>query len=114
MQLLRGLVTSAIVAGLLYGFLTIWMHGVEWFAALASLTLGLAILAVVGTRSDDNGAAIDAAWRAAAPDLPPVSDRLNLEQAPIRIPVRPNPRKSAGSSPHDRGDPSAVDSRSIG
>jgi hypothetical protein len=27
---------SAIVGGLLYGFLTIWMHAVEWFAALAS------------------------------------------------------------------------------
>ena len=86
MQLLRGLVISAIVGGLLYGFLTIWMHGAEWFAALASMALGLAILAVVGTRGDDNGAAIDAAWRAAAPDLPPVSNRLNLEQAPVRVP----------------------------
>jgi GNAT superfamily N-acetyltransferase len=50
------------------------------FAALASMALGLAILAVVGTCSDDNGAALDAAWRAAAPDLPPVSDRFTLEQ----------------------------------
>jgi hypothetical protein len=56
---------SAIVGGLLYGFLTIWMHAVEWFAALASMALGLAILAVQGTRRDDNGAALDAAWRAA-------------------------------------------------
>jgi hypothetical protein len=92
MQLLRSLVTSAIVGGLLYGFLTIWMHGVEWFAALASMALGLAILAVVGTRGDDNGAAPDAAWRAAAPDLPPVSDRVALEQAPIHI---PGPAKAA-------------------
>jgi len=85
MQLLPGLVISAIVGGLLYGFLTIWMHGVEWFSALASMALGLAILAVVGTRGDDDGAALDAAWRAAAPDLPPASDRVTLEQAPIRI-----------------------------
>jgi hypothetical protein len=83
---------SAIVGGLLYGFLTIWMHAVEWFAALASMALGLAILAVVGTCSDDNGAALDAAWRAAAPDLPPVSDRFTLEQDPIRI---PGPAKAA-------------------
>ena len=90
--LLRGLVISAIVGGLLYGFLTIWMHGAEWFAALASMALGLAILAVVGTRGDDNGAALDAAWRATAPDLPPVSDRVALEQAPIHI---PGPAKAA-------------------
>ena len=90
--LLRGLVVGAIVGAILYGFLTIWMHAVEWLAAPASMSLGLAILAVVGTRSDDNGAALDAAWRAAAPDLPPVSDRVTLEQAPIRI---PGPAKAA-------------------
>ena len=92
MQLLRGLVIGAIVGGLLYGFLIIWLHAVEWLAAPASLSLGLAILAVEGTRRDDNGAALDAAWRAAAPDLPPVSDRVTLEQAPIRI---PGPTKAA-------------------
>ena len=84
--LLRGLVSGAILGAILYGFLTIWMHAVEWLAAPASLALGLAILAVEGTRRDDNGAALDAAWRAAAPDLPPVLDRFAMEQAQIRIP----------------------------
>ena len=87
---------SAIVGCLLYGFLTIWMHAVEWFAAPASMALGLAILAVVGTRRDDKGAALDAAWRAAAPDLPPVSDRVALEQAQTHIPGPSRSRKHIG------------------
>ena len=100
--LLRGLVSGAILGGILYGFLVIWLHAVEWLAAPASLALGLAILAVEGTRRDDNGAALDAAWRAAAPDLPPVLDRIAMEQAQIRIPGPSMPRKRAGSSPHAR------------
>ena len=95
--LLRGLVSGAILGAILYGFLTIWMHAVEWLAAPASLALGLAILAVEGTRRDDNGAALDAAWRAAAPDLPPVLDRIAMEQAQIRIPGPSKPRGHNGS-----------------
>jgi len=87
--LLRGVVVGAIIGGLLYGFLIVWLHAVEWLAAPAALTLGFAILAMVGTRRNDRGAAQDAAWRAAAPDLPPVSDRAILDRAPIRRLGRP-------------------------
>ena len=96
MQLLRGLIIGAIIGGLLYGFLIIWLHAIEWLAAPACLGLGLAILAVVGTRRDDKGAALDAAWRAAAPDLPPVSDRVALEQAQTHIPGPSRSRKHIG------------------
>jgi hypothetical protein len=90
MQLLRGLVVGGIIGGLVYCFLIIWLHAIEGLAALSSLALGLAILAVVGTRAGDKAAMDDAAWRDAAPDLPPVSDRVALEQHPIRIPGPPN------------------------
>ena len=107
--LLRGLVIGAIVGGLLYGFLIIWLHAVEWLAAPASLSLGLAILAVEGTRRDDNGAALDAAWRAAAPDLPPVLDRIAMEQAQIRIPGPSKAARAQWQLTARPGDPSAVD-----
>jgi hypothetical protein len=51
--LLRGVVVGAIIGGLLYGFLIVWLHAVEWLAAPAALTLGFAILAMVGTRRND-------------------------------------------------------------
>ena len=98
MQLVRGLVIGAIVGGVMYVYLTFtWLRATQWFAVVASVGLGLAIFAVVGTRSDGRGAAQDAAWRAAAPDLPPVSDRAALEEGQVRIPAPARPRKRAGS-----------------
>jgi|ERR1035437_1041654 hypothetical protein len=86
MQLLRGVLVGAIVGGLLYGFLIVWMHAIDWLAIASSLTLALAVMAVVGTSSDDQGTASDVAWRAAAPDLPPVLDRAAMEKAQTHIP----------------------------
>ncbi|HEX7430939.1 MAG TPA: hypothetical protein VF293_01995 [Candidatus Limnocylindrales bacterium] len=97
MQLFRGLIVGAIVGGLLYGFLVVWMRAIDWLAVVSSLSLGLAVMAVVGTGRDDQGAASDAAWRAAAPDLPPVVDRVTMEQAQARIPGPSEPRTHSGS-----------------
>ena len=97
MQLLRGLVVGAIVGVLLFAFLTMWMHAIDWLAIVSSLTLGLAVMAVVGTGRDDMGVASDAAWRAAAPDLPPVVDRIAMERAQAHLPAPTKPRPPAGS-----------------
>lgn len=86
MLLLRGFAIGAIVGGLLYAFLILWMHAIDWLAVISSVSLGLSVMAVVGTGRDDAGVAADAAWRAASPDLPPVVDRVAMEQAQARIP----------------------------
>jgi hypothetical protein len=92
MQLLRGLVVGAIVGALLYFFLTLWMHAIDWLAAISALGLGLSVMAVVGTGRDEQGIAADLAWRAAAPDLPPVMDRVNMERGQAHLPSPPKPR----------------------
>ena len=97
MQLLRGVAIGAIVGGLLYAFLSMWMHAIDWLAIVSSLTLGLAVMAVVGTGRDDVGVASDAAWRAAAPDLPPVVDRIAMERAQAHLPAPTKPRPPASS-----------------
>jgi hypothetical protein len=55
------------------------LHAVVWAAALGGGVVALAIFAVVATRGDAHEQASDAAWREAASDLPPVSDRVPLE-----------------------------------
>jgi hypothetical protein len=117
MQLLRGLAVGAIVGGLLYGFLIMWMHAIDWLAAISSVALALAIMAVVGTGRDERGIAADAAWRAAAPDLPPVMDRVAIERAQVHLPGPRKPGRPAaadrqtGTGPDDASD---VDSAAIG
>ena len=97
MQRLRGLAVGAIVGGVLFGFLILWMHAVQLLAAISSVCLGLAIMAVVGTGRDERGLAADAAWRAAAPDLSPVSDRVAMERSQAHLPGPPKPRPPSGS-----------------
>jgi hypothetical protein len=55
------------------------LHAVVWAAALGGGLVGLAIFAVVATRSDAHEEAADVDWREAAPDLPPASDSVPLE-----------------------------------
>jgi hypothetical protein len=87
-----------------------WLHAVVEAAAVGGGVVGLAIFAVVATRGDAREAAADAAWREAAPDLPPVSDRVTMERQQARLPGPPK-RRSASSRPAADGrdgDPIAV------
>ena len=79
MQRVRGLIAGTVVGVSLGVFMILLLHAVVWAAALGGGLVGLAIFAVVATRSDVHEEAADAAWREAASDLPPVSDRVPLE-----------------------------------
>jgi hypothetical protein len=76
-------------------FLTLWLHAPIEAAVIISLVLGVAIFAIVATRSDDHDDAADVAWREAAPDLPPVSDRVALERGQRSMPGPTKPRAGA-------------------
>ena len=112
MQRVRGLF-AAVVIGIPLGiFLVLWLHAVPQFAVLMGCLIGLAVFAVVATRSDTHDDAADLAWRAAAADLPPVSDRVILEQSQANMPGpgsrrRPTARAhSDGSDVSPSGEPS--------
>ncbi|MGA3057943.1 MAG: hypothetical protein ABSE70_07925 [Candidatus Limnocylindrales bacterium] len=86
MQRVRGVVAGMMVGVPLALYVYLWLHGVREVAGLIGAGVGLAIALVVGTRSDPRDAAADAAWREAAPDLPPVSDRTTLEGLQAKMP----------------------------
>jgi hypothetical protein len=83
-QVLKGLGSAVVVCVPLGLYFHFWMRGTVLFTAFIVGVLGTGILIVVGTRSDEADAAADLAWRAAAPDLPPVSDRRSMEAAQFR------------------------------
>jgi hypothetical protein len=88
-------------------YVQVSLHGVREVAALVGAGVGLAVALVVGTRTDPRDAAADEAWREAAPDLPPVSDRTRLEGLPARMPgPNANPRTKAGPAVRDGHPPS--------
>ena len=96
MRALRGLGVALIVCATLCVFLVLTM-GASWtFALVASAVLGLAIVAVVGTRTGPEELLADAAWRAAAPDLPPNTDRLAMAATQVHI---PGPEKTPEEPP---------------
>jgi hypothetical protein len=86
MQRLRSLALALCVGGILSLFLSWWMHAILVFSLLIGGGLALAIFAVVATGPNPRDAETDAAWRAAAPDLPPVSDRARLERIQAAAP----------------------------
>jgi hypothetical protein len=96
--------------------------GANWpFAIGAGLVLGLGIFAVVATRASETDIAADAAWRTAAPELPPSSDRRATEAARNTTPgpekIRRRGDRIAGSSVASVGDAGAGSStkpRNIG
>jgi hypothetical protein len=93
----RGLATGALVAVVCYLFLAVWMRGDVRFAILMSLIVGLGVASVVGTAKDPRNIAADAAWQAAAPDLPPGSERRELVRDQTHMPGPQSMR--AGSTP---------------
>jgi hypothetical protein len=100
MQRFRGVAAGAVIGVPLGAYVHLQLHGILAVAILAGACVGLPIAFVVGTRSDARDAAADAAWRAAAPDLPPVSDRTALERSQATMPA-PSASRRAGSRPAD-------------
>lgn len=115
MQRARGLIAGTLVGVPLAAFMIFWLHAVVEAAALGGGVVGLAIFAVVATRGDTREAAADAAWREAAPDLPPVSDRVVMERQQARLPGPPKRRSSSSRSAIDGrdGDPIGVSTKEM-
>ena len=99
MQRVRGVIAGFVVGAPFATFLWYWLHA-EWeWAALVGFVVGLAIFAVVATRSDARDEAADLAWRETSPDLPPYSERAALEKIQADMPG-PD-RKPNESGAHD-------------
>ncbi len=84
-QVIKGVIAGTVVGVPLAAYLVAMLNALPLFAALAGLGMASAILAVVGTRTAREDAAADLAWRAAAPDLPPASDRRVIEELQVRM-----------------------------
>jgi hypothetical protein len=95
------LVSAILVAVPLAAFLLYSLHATREIAWLAAMVVGLSIFAVVATGTDSRGTASDAAWREAAPDLPPASDRVVLERSQASM---PGPEKGRRAGPRARDD----------
>jgi hypothetical protein len=98
LQLARGLIVGALIGGPLGIFVTISLHATHEVAILIAVAVGLAICAVVATATNPQDEIADAAWREAAPDLPPTSDRIALERTQATMPGPGKRRRTSGSS----------------
>ncbi len=114
MQRVRGLIAGSLVGVPLGLFMILWLHALVWAAAIGGGLVGLAIFAVVATRRDVREEAADAAWRDAAPDLPPVSDRVALERVQARLPGPGKSRSASAVAGDESGDANPEDAASHG
>lgn len=103
MQRIRGLAAAAAVGIPLAIFVTMSLHATREIAILIGGIVGLAIFAVVATQHDAHDEAGDAAWREAAMDLPPVSDRVILERMQASMPGPGNGRKAGARARDEAG-----------
>jgi hypothetical protein len=94
LQRAKGLIAAILVAVPLALYLWLWLHATLWFTAIIAGGVGAAIYATVATRSDAHDEAAEAAWREAAPDLPPASDRAALERDQASMPGPERQHKS--------------------
>jgi hypothetical protein len=109
MQRIRGVLTGTLVGVGLALYVALWLHGVREVAILVGAGVGLPIGLVVGTRTDAHDAAADEAWRSAAPDLPPASDRMALERLQARMPGPDlDPGADSGPTGHEAGVPTGT------
>jgi hypothetical protein len=107
LQRLRGVLAGTLVGVGLAVYVALWLHGVREVAILVGAGIGLAIGVVVGTRTDAHDAAGDEAWRGAAPDLPPIRDRMALERLQATTPGPDQDlRPGSVSAERDDGAPS--------
>jgi hypothetical protein len=88
----------------LFLYLAGWMRGDVRLSLVLSSMVAIAIASVVGTAKDSHNAAADAEWLAAAPDLPPFSERTNLERSQAHM-APPRKARSArrGEATADTG-----------
>jgi hypothetical protein len=77
------------------------LHAANEVAGVLGSVVGLAVFAVVATGADAHDLAADAAWREAALDLPPVSDRIILERSQVSMPGPGKQHRSAVRVPKD-------------
>lgn len=107
MQRVRGVIAGILVGGPLTLYLVAGpiTHAPLELGALVGIGVAVAIFAVVGTRSDSHDEAADAAWREAALDLPPVSDRISLARVQATM---PGPEKRRRTRAPTRDDPQRV------
>jgi hypothetical protein len=105
LQRVRGLIAGILVGIPLWVFLVLSpaLHAQAEVAIAICVLVGVAVFAVVGTRSDAHDEAADAAWREAALDLPPASDRVILERMQASMPGPGKPRKSGPMSGEQKG-----------
>jgi hypothetical protein len=100
-QRVKGAAVGAMVAVAL-GILTgVTLHATPLAAIALSAIVGLSVFGVVATRTGPEDYAADAAWRHAAMDLPPVSDRVILERLQASLPgpsPKKKPARKAGSA----------------
>jgi hypothetical protein len=94
-QRIRGLIVGTLVGVALMAFVTVSLHATQLVGLLGGLFVGLSIFAVVATKEDPSDSAADAAWRKAAPDLPPVSDRAAIERRQSSMPGPQSDRRPA-------------------
>jgi hypothetical protein len=105
LQQIRGLLAGALVGGPLGIFVTVSLHATREVAVLIGLAVGLAIFVVVATGANPRDEVADAAWREAAADLPPASDRIALERTQARMQA---PVKQRRTSARERDDSEGV------
>jgi hypothetical protein len=101
LQRVRGIIAAILVGLPLSTFLWFWLHAPIEVAVAISLILGIAIFAIVATRSDAHDEAADALWREVAPDLPPVSDRVAMERDQVSMRGPDKPRGGKRAQPND-------------
>jgi hypothetical protein len=114
LQRVRGLIAAALVGVPLGIFVTVSLHATREVAALLGLIVGLAVFAVVATGTATRDLAADAAWREAAPDLPPVMDRMILERNQASMPGPGKQRRSAVRASRDGEPAQSIDTASQG
>jgi hypothetical protein len=96
------------MVGVALGLLvTVTLHATPVAALALALVVGLSVFAVVATRTGPEDQAADAAWRAAAMDLPPVSDRVILERLQANMPGPAARKKSARKAGAPEREPTA-------
>ncbi len=102
LQKVRGVMAAILVGVPLALFMVLGptLHAPREIGVVVGVGVGIAIFAVVATRSDAHDDAADAAWREAALDLPPVSDRIILARVQASMPG-PGKHRRSQTPPRD-------------